>query len=80
MPGMDGIETFKKIRQMKNGKCENVPCIALTANAVAGSREQYLAAGFTDYLSKPISIDELYRQLMEYLPASMIIRQKEEEE
>ncbi len=80
MPGMDGIETFKKIRQMKNGKCENVPCIALTANAVAGSKDQYLAAGFTDYLSKPINIDELYRQLMEYLPASMIIRQKEEEE
>lgn len=80
MPGMDGIETFKKIRQMKKSKCENVPCIALTANAVAGSREQYLAAGFTDYLSKPINIDELYRQLIEYLPGEIITRQKAEEE
>lgn len=72
MPGMDGIETFKKMRQMKNTCSEGTPCIALTANAVAGSKEHYLAAGFTDYLSKPINIDELYRQLSIYLPKSMV--------
>lgn len=72
MPGMDGVETFKKIRQMKHSQSGSVPCIALTANAVAGSKEQYLAAGFTDYLSKPINIDELYRQLGKYLPQDMI--------
>lgn len=72
MPGMDGVETFKKIRQMKHSQSGSVPCIALTANAVAGSKEQYLAEGFTDYLSKPINIDELYRQLGKYLPQDMI--------
>lgn len=71
MPGMDGIETYKKIKQLKNASAE-IPCIALTANAVSGSREQYLAAGFTDYLSKPVDIDELYRLLKEYLPKELI--------
>lgn len=68
MPGMDGIETLKKIKKMKDCKCVGVPCIALTANAIAGAREQYLENGFTDYLSKPINIDTLYRLLMKYLP------------
>lgn len=77
MPGMDGVETFKKIRQMKHSQSGSVPCIALTANAIAGSKEQYLAAGFTDYLSKPINIDELYRQLSKYLPQDMIRDLKE---
>lgn len=77
MPGMDGIETFKKIKQLKNIKTD-IPCIALTANAVSGSREQYLAAGFTDYLAKPVDIDELYRMLKEYLPKELISCRKEE--
>lgn len=75
MPGMDGIETLKKIKRMKDCKCEGVPCIALTANAVAGSREQYLEKGFTDYLSKPIDIDELYRLIRKYLPKEKCLPQ-----
>lgn len=78
MPGMDGIETYKKIKQLKANECKETPCIALTANAVYGSREQYLAAGFTDYLSKPINIDELYRLLKEHLPKELIGDRKEE--
>ena len=80
MPGMDGIETYKKIKEMKDCKCTDTPCIVLTANALAGSREQYIAAGFSDYLSKPINIDELYRILGEYLPKERLIPQKEKEE
>lgn len=72
MPGMDGIETFKKLRKMNDCKCPNSPCIALTANAIYGSKEHYIAEGFTDYLSKPIEIDELYKQLIQYLPPELI--------
>ena len=77
MPGMDGLETYKKIKEMKECKCTDTPCIALTANALSGSREQYLSVGFSDYLSKPINIDELYRVLSEFLPEEcMILRMK----
>jgi CheY-like chemotaxis protein len=52
MPEMDGIETLEQIRKMDSKNLSgNVPCIALTANAIAGAREQYLQAGFNDYLS-----------------------------
>lgn len=80
MPEMDGLETYKRIKEMEDCKCADTPCIALTANALAGSREQYLSAGFTDYLSKPINIDELYRVLGEYLPKELLIPQNEQEE
>lgn len=79
MPGMDGIETYRNIQQLETNRCSDTPCIALTANAVSGSREQYLTAGFADYLSKPINIDELYRVLKEYLPAHLISENEKEE-
>ena len=80
MPGMDGLETYRRLKQMEDCKCADAPCIALTANALAGSREQYLSAGFSDYLSKPINIDDLYRVLSEYLPKERLIPQNEKEE
>ncbi|MGF1454722.1 MAG: PAS domain-containing protein [Alphaproteobacteria bacterium] len=58
MPGMDGLTATKVIRVMPDPVC-TVPIIALTANAMAGDREAYMAAGFTAYLSKPIEIDRL---------------------
>ena len=65
MPRMSGVETLQKI------KVEipefNIPVIALTANALTGMREKYLADGFNDYLAKPINKDELNRVINEYL-------------
>ncbi|MCR4908159.1 MAG: response regulator [Lachnospiraceae bacterium] len=71
MPGMNGVETLKR---MKDGGLpdENVPVIALTANAVVGARENYLTAGFDDYLSKPIEIARLARILLHYLPEELV--------
>lgn len=80
MPGMDGIDTYRRLREMKDCQCKDTPCIALTANALSGSRQQYLDAGFADYLSKPINIDELYRILREYLPSEYLVPQNENEE
>ena len=71
MPGMDGVETLKEIRSQKLIP-ENVPIIALTANAIAGARDEYLAHGFKDYLSKPIDIHQLEDMLVKYLPPEKV--------
>ena len=54
MPGMDGIEAMKRIRSQEDSLCKATPIIILTANAILGVREMYLAEGFDDYLSKPV--------------------------
>lgn len=64
MPKMSGVETFKKLQEMDNF---DIPVIALTANAIAGMKENYLKQGFNDYISKPIDKKELERVLKSYL-------------
>jgi len=64
MPKMSGVETFKKLQEMDDF---TIPVIALTANAIAGMKENYLNIGFNDYISKPIDKKELERVLKEYL-------------
>lgn len=71
MPVMNGVETFHKMRQ-ENILTANTKVIMLTASAIAGMREQYMAEGFDDYLSKPIDVSELEGMLAKYLPAGMI--------
>ena len=68
MPEMNGIETFAEMQKLENSPNMNTPVIMLTANAVTGVREQFLQAGFTDYLSKPVSGDKLENMLLKYLP------------
>lgn len=72
MPGMDGIETMEKIRDMKDGPCANTPIIVLTANAVAGSKEQYMKDGFDGYLSKPIEYPKLLEVIKEVLGVGVV--------
>lgn len=55
LPGMDGNEILARIRA--DEQMRNLPVIALTAHAMAGDREKFLAAGFNDYVTKPI-VDE----------------------
>ncbi len=61
MPSMSGVEATKAIRKLEalEGKNAHIPIIALTANAMKGERERFLAAGMDDYLSKPFKIDDL---------------------
>lgn len=68
MPEMDGIETLQKLKQMEWWQKKHPAVIALTANAVAGAKEEYLRVGFTDYLSKPIDAYKLEELLRKYLP------------
>ena len=72
MPEMDGIETFRAIKEMYNHKCQGTPVIALTANALVGVREMYMREGFTDYLSKPVEAQELEEMVRRYIPAEKI--------
>jgi len=70
MPEMDGIEATKLIREMgsENPYYADLPIIALTANAVSGTREMFLANSFNDFLSKPIDTTKLNVILGKWLP------------
>jgi signal transduction histidine kinase/HAMP domain-containing protein/DNA-binding response OmpR family regulator len=57
MPEMDGFETMRQIRRIK--KFEPLPMIALTAKAMKGDREKCIEAGASDYVSKPVDVDQL---------------------
>ena len=66
MPELDGIETTKRIRALQ-GPASRVPIVALTAKAMKGDRETYLAAGMDSYVSKPIRGRELFAALAPFL-------------
>ncbi|MBQ5334626.1 MAG: response regulator [Oscillospiraceae bacterium] len=70
MPGMDGIEAMKRIRADSSRENDDVPIVALTANAVSTARETFLSVGFDGFVSKPIELVELERVLRRVLPRS----------
>ena len=72
MPGVDGVETLKRIREIQNGIYQDLPIIALTANTVSGAREMFRSEGFTEFVPKPIERTVLERVLRKVLPKSCI--------
>jgi len=67
MPEMGGIEATNIIRKFVDKKKANIPIVALTANALKGDSEKYLAEGMNDYLSKPFDEKKLYRKIVELI-------------
>ena len=63
MPEMDGMEACRQIRKMEQNSEDPVPIIALTAHALTGDKEQFLAAGMSDYLSKPVRLAQLVEKI-----------------
>jgi CheY-like chemotaxis protein/HPt (histidine-containing phosphotransfer) domain-containing protein len=71
MPEMDGVEATGRIRKLGD-KYDNLPIIALTANAVMGAKEMFLSNGFNGFISKPIDMQEMIVTLKEWLPAEKV--------
>jgi len=67
MPIMNGIVTTKKIRSIENSTNTHTPIIAITANALLGDKEECLAAGMDDYISKPFQIETLITKMQKQL-------------
>jgi len=80
MPGMDGTEVLRLLREMEDSPSRDAPVVCLTADAIIGAKERYTAQGFTDYLAKPVSGEMLEKTLLRYLPAEKVLRRKEETE
>ena len=74
MPGKDGVETLKEMKELKDNPNADTPVICLTANAISGAREEYIKDGFDDYLTKPIDPEYLDKMIMDYLPGEKIER------
>ncbi len=80
MPEMDGIETLHRIKTDEDSLNKDVTVLVLTANAVAGSRQIYLDAGFADYLTKPIDSLLLEQTVKKFLPKDKVLPAEKETE
>ena len=67
LPEMDGTEILRRIRE--DSELNDLPVVALTAHAMVGDREKYLAAGFNDYVAKPIlDMNILFSTIQRWVP------------
>ena len=69
LPEMDGTEILRRIRD--DAELQHLPVVALTAHAMVGDREKYLAAGFNDYVAKPIlDMNVLFSTIRRWVPGT----------
>jgi|GEM_PF-2028508 len=77
MPGMDGVECFHHIREKNGTYFKQVPVVALTANAIAGSREMFLSEGFSDFIAKPVDSALLNEVLQRFIPEDKLVYEED---
>ena len=74
MPGLDGVETLQRLKELEENKSKDAVVIALTANAMSGMREMFLEKGFDDYISKPVDPVALEQAMVRFLPKEILVR------
>lgn len=79
MPEVDGVEATRVIRRML-GENGQIPIIALTANAVDGTREMFISEGMNDFVTKPIEVKVITAKLKKWLPPEKVIIQQSKTE
>ncbi len=72
MPKMDGPETLKRMKALEVNLSKDAPVISLTANAASGIKDEYIKAGFRDYLAKPVNPQRLEDMLFELIPQEKV--------
>ncbi len=72
MPVMDGIETTQRLRKLEGEYYQNVPIVALTANALMDAREKFAEAGMDDFVAKPIEMKEICNCIKKWLPRELV--------
>lgn len=72
MPEMDGIETLHRMKEQIPNQSREAPVVALTANAITGAKEMYLAEGFDAFLAKPINPEKLEQMILRLLPRELL--------
>ena len=80
MPVMDGMEAVKALRELDGAYYKNLPVIALTGNTGKEQREEYIQAGMSDYLSKPIDMEDICRKIRKWIPEKIVEGVSEEAE
>ncbi len=78
MPGMDGVEAMNRIRSEMRTRKNDAAIVAFTANAVSTAKKEFLAAGFDDFISKPLERAELERVLRRHLQDKLIVLEGED--
>jgi CheY-like chemotaxis protein len=73
MPVMDGVEATQVIRNREKPTGKHVPIIALTAHALIGDKERFLAAGLDDYVAKPLKVDDLVSAIDRQLGKKQVV-------
>lgn len=79
MPVLDGVEATRRIREKEGAYYQELPIIALTADAMSGAKEEFTAAGMNDFVAKPIEVKEITKVIRAYLPQEKIQPLGEEE-
>ncbi|MBQ6845469.1 MAG: response regulator [Agathobacter sp.] len=73
MPVMDGVEATKTLRLMENPYIQNLPIVALSANATTEAQELFASNGFSDFVPKPIKLKELCGCIRRWLPEELVV-------